>query len=381
MDLFANGAGKTKFGVLDASLFELMREATVACLQDAETPLERVDAVVVANFLAGPQASQLHLNSLFSSVFREYCGSSFRVEAACASGGAAIHAAAGLLHSPGVENVLVVGVEKLSGKSTEETTANIAMAGDRELDQKNGIIFPAAYALIAQQHSKEFGTTLEDLALVSLKNHANANLNPTAHFHDKKVTLEEIRESQEVCSPLRLYDCSPLSDGAAAVLLSRNKTSRSVNLAASSLRTDSLSLCQRATLTSLPAAKAAASDALAKAKLSITDVDAFEVHDCFTIAELVAYEDLGLCKPGGAAALIRNGETTLSGSRPVNPDGGLKADGHPIGASGVAQACEALLQLRGEAGKRQVDGCKTMLCHNVGGVGGTAAVTILTAIN
>lgn len=375
---FVNGVGKTKFGVLADGLPELIYKATTECLADASVEINDVDSVYVANFAGGPQASQLHLNSLFSSIFPEFSKTSMRIEAACASGGAAINQAVRMLS--GSERILVIGVEKLSLPDPKTTSASIAMAGDRTLDQSTGMIFPAAYALIAQQHMLEFGTTAEDLAHVSLKNHENANLNPTAHFFGKHVTLEQIEKSPMVCSPLRLFDCSPISDGAAAVLLSREKGRNSVELAASAVSTDSLSFLQRKTLTSFPAAKRAAKDALSAAHCAIRDIDFAEVHDCFTIAELVACEDIGFCPAGESGRFARSGETSLSGSIPVNPDGGLKADGHPIGATGVAQVVELAAQLRCEAGKRQVDGARTGLAHNVGGVGGTVAVTILKAV-
>lgn len=375
--IFVNGVGKTKFGVLQDGLPELIYKSTTECLQDAEKELSDIDAVFVANFAGGPQSSQLHLNSLFSSVFSEFGKCSVRIEAACASGGAAVNQAIHSLHR--CKNVLVVGAEKLSHPDAKQTPYSIGLAGDRTLDQSSGMIFPAAYALIAQQHMLQHGTTLDDLALVSLKNHENANLNEKAHFFGKKVSHKQINESAVVCSPLRLFDCSPISDGAAAVLLSTEKRSRSVELAGSAVATGTLSFLQRKSLTSFPAAKKATAEALKQSTLSIKDIGVAEVHDCFTIAELIAYEDIGLCKPGESKELIRKGDTKLNGSIPVNTDGGLKADGHPIGASGVAQIVEVALQLRGEAGKRQVS-AKAGLCHNVGGVGGTVAVTILKKV-
>ncbi len=335
MPAYITGIGKTKFGVLTEGIPELMQKAAMDCMADAGRQMQDVDAVIIANFAGGPQASQLHTNSLFSSIFPEFRGPSMRVEAACASGGVAIAQAVRNLKDPRVRNVLVVGVEKLSGRQTRETTTSIAMAGDRRFDQSVGMIFPAAYALMCQAHMAAYGTTLDDLAAVALKNHSNANLNPKAHFYGKAVTKAAVDASPEVCSPLRLFDCSPITDGAAAVLISSEKNGNSIEVTGSSVATDPLSLIARPTLTSMPAARRAASDALAQARVPISTVDVIEVHDCFTIAEIMAYEDLGLCKPGQGAELVRSGETTLGGRIPVNPDGGLKADGHPIGATGV----------------------------------------------
>jgi acetyl-CoA C-acetyltransferase len=373
--MYVTGVGRTKFGALDKSLPELMYEAIFNSIDDCDLKVEDLDAVYVANFLSGPLVGQLHLNSLVSHLLPEFRKPCIRIETACASGGSAFYQA--LLSLSKFENIMVVGVEKMTSSNPKETTRALAMAGDSALDYKEGLVFPASYALVAQQHMMRYNTTHDDLSLVSLKNHKNANLNPLAHFFQQEVDLETIKKSKIVCSPLNVFDCCPISDGAAAVIVSRNKrTNRDIEVIGSALAVDSLSLSQREDIISFEAVKIAARDAYEQSKVSPKDLDIAEVHDCFTIAELVAMEDLGICKPGESKDWIREGKTELNGDLPINTDGGLIGDGHPIGASGIAQIIEVVAQLRGEAGKRQVNGARIGLTHNVGGVGGTAAIHI-----
>jgi len=297
------------------------------------------------------------------------------IETACASGGSALYQA--LMSLAKFRFIMVIGVEKMSNVDSAKATMNISAAGDRILDQNEGLTFPASYALIAQQHMLKYATTLDDLALVSLKNHENGNLNEFAHFYYKKVDMEMIRNSPIICSPLRLFDCSPISDGAAALIVSREKkTERDIKVIASALATDYISPVQRKDLTSFKATKIAANEAYTQAKIDVQEINIVEVHDCFTIAELIAMEDLGFCSPGESKNFVREGRTKLDGDIPINTDGGLKADGHPIGASGIAQVYEIVTQLRGEAGERQLKNPEVALTHNIGGIGGTAVIHI-----
>ncbi|MFH0961325.1 MAG: thiolase domain-containing protein [archaeon] len=377
MSIVVEGIGRTKFGILpQETLSSLIEKAAKSALLDANLTIDKIDCVVVSNFLGGILQNQLHLNSIFSTIFPEYTGESLRVESACASGGVAIGTAVRMLKEH--KTTLVVGVEKMTGFSAPETTKAVAAAGSVDFDQANGLIFPGAYALVAGAHMNKYGTTLEDLARVSLKNHANANLNELAHFFHKKVSLEQIRNAAIIASPLRLFDCSPVSDGAAALIITNKPPKKGeIIISASALSTDTITLARRSSFVSFPAAKRAAQTAYLQAGTNPREIDLFEVHDCFTIAELVAMEDVGICKPGEAAKLVRARETELSGKFPINSDGGLKADGHPIGATGGGQVFEIVQQLRNRAGKRQIDGVKKALAHNVGGVGGTCAVHIL----
>ncbi|NUN11690.1 thiolase domain-containing protein [Candidatus Micrarchaeota archaeon] len=372
---YVNGVGRTSFGVLASSPKELMSEAINSALADAELEASDVGAVIVSSFLTGVEPRQLHLNSIVSGILGTNVPV-IRVEGACASGGIALKQA--LLSLQEHDNVLAVGVEKMSSAASEKISSDIALAGHFELDYKEGLVFPAAYALIAQQHFLKHGSSIDDLSLISLKNHENANYNPLAHFYEKQVTLDKIESSPIVSSPLRLFDCSPISDGAAAVIVSKKKTSRSVSVLACEMASDTISLSERKDATSFKATKLSAKKAFEKAGLQRKQVKHVEVHDCFTIAELIALEDLGFYEAGAAAKAVRKEETKLNGALPVNTDGGLKADGHPIGASGLAQTFECVLQLRSEAGKRQVD-CDYSLAQNIGGIGGTAVTTIFGA--
>lgn len=375
--MYVSGIGKTKFGILNASLPELAYSAMSKAVEDSGINAENIDAIYIGNFLGGSFQNQLHLNSIVASLLPKNKIPIVRMESACASGGAALHYALEGMHK--FENVLVLGIEKMSDASTSNAAKYIGAAGDRILDQAEGLIFPANYALIAQQHMLKYGTTSNDLALVALKNHENANLNENAHFYSKKVNLEMIENSPMVCSPLRLYDCSPITDGAAALVISKErKGARDLEIIASAFTADTISLAQRNDATAFDAARRAAESAYKQAGIGAQDVDFAEVHDCFTIAEMVAMEDLGFCKKGESKELIRNGATKLNAELPINASGGLKASGHPIGATGVSQICEIAIQLRGEAQKRQIKGANNIgLAHNVGGIGGSCAVHIL----
>lgn len=370
------GVGKTRFGPTSRSMVQLAQEAILDALDDASLEPADLDAVIVANFLGGPNDSQLHLNSVVAGIMPGLHLPSWRVEAACAAGGVALHQA--LLATHAYPRILVLGIERMSGVVGTALTRNIGMAGDAVLDQAVGLNFPASYALVAQRHMAEYGTRLTDFEAVSLKNHANARLNPKAHFYHKVVAQSDIDAGATIAAPLRLYDCCPVSDGAAAVIVSSEPVgSRSIRVLASAVASDAISLSQRDTHTSFPAARMAAQRAYAQAGLGPTDIHFAEVHDCFTIAELVAMEDLGFCEPGQSGPLVREGVTARSGRLPINASGGLKAGGHAIGATGVGQVYEAVMQIRGEAAERQLDRVHTALTHNVGGVGGTCAVHIL----
>lgn len=373
--MYVTGVGRTKFGILTESLPELAYQAMYNAICDSPISIEDIDAVYVSNFLSGPYEKQLHLNSVVSSLLPELRLPIIRIETACASGGSALYQ--GIIALSRFENILIIGAEKMTNASTEDSTQNLAMAGDREADQTPGLIFPAHYALVAQQHMQKYGTTHSDLELVSFKNHSNSRLNPLAHFNYKEVTMEMIKNAMVIASPLNLFDCSPISDGAAAVVITKNKKSdRDVAITGSGLATDHISLAHRKEHTTFISAKIASSQAYQQAGITPKDLDIVEVHDCFTINELVAMEDLGICPPGESKDWVREERTTIKGDMPINTDGGLKADGHPIGATGLAQVFEIVTQLRGEAGERQVQKAEIGLTHNIGGVGGTAAVHI-----
>jgi acetyl-CoA C-acetyltransferase len=377
--MYITGAGRTKFGKMEISLEELAYEAIFSATKDSGLSISDIDAIYVSNFLGGPINGQLHLNSMISSLIPGCNIPIIRVETACASSSSALNQA--VLALSKFSNILILGVEKLSGPCKVPQIDAIAMAEDKTIDKDNGLIFPAAYALIAQQYFNRYGVTHDTLEQVSYINHKNANLNPLAQFYEKVVTREMIKNSKMVASPLNLFDCSPLSDGAAAVVISNKRRSdRDIKILSSQIRTDTISITERKDLTTFKATRLAAQEAYLESGLSPEKIDIFEVHDCFTISELIAIEDLGICGPGKARHLIENDDISLNGQYPVNTDGGLKANGHPIGATGLAQIYEIVTQIRGEAGKRQVADVDYGLAQNIGGIGGTAGITILGAI-
>jgi acetyl-CoA C-acetyltransferase len=305
---------------------------------------------------------------------------SVRTESACASSGVAMRLGLMSILSGLYDIVMVGGVEKMTHRTTAEATEYLAMASDYPFEQWNGMTFPGLYALMATAHMNRYGTTEGQLAQVAVKNHKHGALNPKAQMQ-KEITLEQVLTSRVVAWPLKLFDCSLITDGASCAILTKPElakkfTDTPVHILGSGQASDAIGLYEREELTSLKAAKLAAKQAYDMANIKPEDISLAEVHDCFTIAEILAYEDLGFCKPGEGGKLAEEGITTLGGRLPVNTSGGLKSKGHPVGATGVAQAYEIFLQLSGQAGKRQVDGAEIGLAHNVGGSGATATVHV-----
>ena len=303
-----------------------------------------------------------------------------RTEAACASSGVALTAGLYAVLSGWCDVVMVGGVEKMTHRTTPEVTEYLAMASDYPFEQWNGITFPGLFALMAAAHMHDYGTTEQQLAMVAVKNHYHGSLNPKAQIQ-KEITLEAALSSRVIAWPLKLYDCSLITDGASCVILTRPQlakkfTDTPVHIIGSGQASDTIGLYERESFTSLAAAKLAARKAYDMAAVEPEDIDVAEVHDCFTIAEIMAYEDLGFCRAGEGGRLVEKGETKLRGGIPVNTGGGLKAKGHPVGATGTGQAYEMFLQLTGQADKRQVADAEIGLTHNVGGSGATAAVNI-----
>jgi acetyl-CoA C-acetyltransferase len=303
-----------------------------------------------------------------------------RTEAACASSGAALRVAIQAVLSGLSDVVMVGGVEKMTHRSTAEVTEYLAMASDYPFEQWNGITFPGLYALMATAHMHDYGTTEKQLAMVAVKNHYHGSMNPKAQMQ-KEITLEAALSSRAVAWPLKLYDCSLITDGASCLIitkpeLAKRYTDNPVHIIGSGQASDTIGLYERESFTSLCAAKIAAKQAYEMAEIKPEEVEVAEVHDCFTIAEIIAYEDLGFCKAGEGGSLVEKGETRLGGRIPVNTSGGLKAKGHPVGATGTGQAYEIYLQLTGQADRRQVKDAEIGLTHNVGGSGATATVHV-----
>ena len=308
-----------------------------------------------------------------------------RTEAACASSGAALRTGIYAVLSGLADVVIVGGVEKMTHRNTSEVTEYLAMASDYPFEQFHGITFPGLFALMATAHMNAYGTTQEQMAKVAVKNHHHATLNPKAHLQ-KEITIDSVLSSKVVAWPLKMYDCSLITDGASCVILTKPElaqkyTDQPVHIIGSGQASDTIGLYERKSLTSLLSAKIASKTAFDMAAVKADDIDVAEVHDCFTFVELMSYEDLGFCPVGKSGKLIESGETCLGGRMPVNTSGGLKAKGHPVGATGTAQAYEIYLQLTGQADKRQVKNAKIGLTHNVGGAGATAAVHIYRSAN
>jgi acetyl-CoA C-acetyltransferase len=277
----------------------------------------------------------------------------------------------------------VTGVEKMTDVDGADATHALGTAADQEWEGFHGITFPGLYAMLAQVHMQRFGTTSEQMAAVAVKNHANGLLNPHAQYH-LKVSIEDVLASTMVADPLHLLDCSPVTDGAAALVLTTVERAKKlagdkpvVKITGSGLATDTITLANREDLSELGAVRKAAARAYEMAGRKPADLHVVEVHDCFTIAEIMATEAIGLFDPGYGGSAVADGLTSLQGKIPVNTSGGLKSKGHPVGATGVAQAIEIVSQLRGEAGQRQVEGARIGLAQNMGGSGGSSIVHIM----
>ena len=386
-DVAVIGVGLTKFGELwDKSFRQLIAEAGSKAILDAGIEGKEIDGMYVGSMSSGRFVGQEHVGALVADAagFSDMHIPSTRVEGACASG--ALAARQGYLSiASGVNDIVVVGgMEKMNDVGGNDATATLATAADQEWEAFFGATFPALYAMIAIRHMHEYGTTKEQLAQVAVKNHANGAKNPYAQYR-REITLETAMNATMVAYPLGLLDCSPVTDGAASIILcaadkAKQYTDNPIKIIGSGQGSDSLALHGRRDICTLDATVHAANMAYKHAGITAKDIDFAEVHDCFTIAEICAIEDLGFVKKGEGGKAIENKITTLDGSLPVNTSGGLKSKGHPVGATGVAQLVEVTQQLRGEADARQVQDAKIGLAHNVGGSGATCVVHILEAM-
>jgi acetyl-CoA C-acetyltransferase len=379
MNINVLGIATTQFGELwNMSPRSLGNFVMKQVLEDADLKPKNIDALFVGNMLADIFGNQANLGSFFS----EELGVSvpaFHIEGACASGGLALHCAINAVASGQYKTVMVLGIEKMTDNHQEETIAGLMAAGSEE-ERQAGATFSGIYALIARAYMDQYIMTEEQLASVSVKNHYHGSLNPKAQFK-KIITIADVMKSTKIADPLKLLDCSPVSDGASAVIITSEdakKTKKAVSIIASEIGTDTLSLADRESLTSLAGVVTASKKAYKKAGIKASDISVAEVHDCFSIAEVIAVEDLGFSERGKGAQDISMGNMTLGKGKIItNPSGGLKACGHPVGATGIKQIVEIVEQLRGTAGKRQVANARFGLTHNVGGSGAVAAVHIL----
>ncbi len=377
------GVGITPFGVRSESLVALGAIACRDALEDAGLGPERIEAFFLGNFAGQAFTGQNHIAPMVAHAAGLGAVPCTRLEGACASGGLAMRQGVLAVASGQVDFVLIAGVEKMTCAETDQTASILAAAGDVAVEASVGSTFPALFGLIARRHMHEHGTTREEIAHVAVKNHAHGKLNPNAHMQ-KDVTLPQVMDAKPVAEPLGLFDCSLISDGAAAVVLCPSELAsahheKPVEVLASAQASDSPALSDKRDITSFHATQKAGEAAFSQAGLSREDVDLAEIHDCFTMAEIIALEDLGFFAKGEGGRGAVEGMTKLGGAMPVNTSGGLKSKGHPVGATGVAQIHELTLQLRGEAGARQVPGAEVGLAHNLGGSGATCAVHILGA--
>ena len=370
------GAGVTKFGVRKATYRDLIWEAGKACFDSVPGVAPRdVEGLVVGSVMPERTAFQSHIASMAAEALGiKPSALSARTEHMCASGTVGIRYAYAFIAAGLADLVMVLGVEKLNQPSGEEAVLNMGTGVDREWEAAFGLTAPPCFALAAQRHMAVYGTTEEQLALVGVKNHTHAARNPNAHFN-KGATLDQVMCSRMISSPLRLFMCSPITDGAAAVLVAsedraRRLTDRPVWIRGTGQALDGFQL------TSLPedyaqwpALRRAGDAAYRMAGVGPGDVDLAEVHDCFSIAELIACEELGFCKKGEAGPFVAAGRSDYGGDVVVNPRGGLIGCGHPLGATGIAQAAEVFVQLRDEAGARQVTGAAIGVTHNNSGMG------------
>jgi acetyl-CoA C-acetyltransferase len=366
------GIGHGTFGRRsDATVQELAFEAFRLALKDASIDRGEIDASVVA------AVPEYHKQRPVAGVVQEYLNltpkPTWLTEVACASGSAAVRTAWMAIQSGLHRVVAVIGCQKMTELSTAEILALMGRVGEVQWESIFGTTFPGYYAMFAARHMHEFGTTREQMASVAVKNHYYGAMNPNALFQ-KAITVEKALASEPVASPLCVYDCCANADGAACLILAEESRARSLGkdvvwLDGVGCATTSMSVLRRPDLIGLPSAREASRQAYGMAGVTPGDIKVAEVHDCFTIAEILAYEDLGFCKKGEGGRFIEEKRSYIGGTVAVNVDGGLKAKGHPIGATGVSMAHEIVAQLRGAAGKRQVPGADVGLTHNVGGIG------------
>ena len=380
-DVAIVGVSQTKFGELwDKSFRDLVVEAGVEAIHDANMSGEDIDAMYIGNMSGGLFVGQEHIGALIA----EHSGlapiPATRVEAACASAGLALRQAIMAVASGYYDKVMAAGVEKMT--DVVDATPAIAAAADREWEAQQGVTFPSLYAMMARRHMHEYGTTREQIAGFAVLGHKNGALNPKAQLQ-REISVDAVLNSTKVASPLNILDCSPVSDGAAAVIVcpaedAKKYTDTPIYVKASTQASDTIALHSRKSLTTIESTINASRKAYDIAGIEAKDVDIAEVHDCFSINGLLAIEDLGFFKKGEGGKAIEDGLIERDGQVAVNTSGGLKARGHPLGATGIAQAAEVTWQLRGEADKRQVDGAEIGLTQNIGGTGGTVAVHILS---
>lgn len=382
-DIAIVGVGNTKIGELyDYSLRELTDEAIFKAIQSANIDPKEIGATFVGCMSSGIFNQQEHISALVGP-YSGVNSPALRVESACASGSSALRVAMMAINAGYYNTALVVGVEKMTDLiDIGDVTTALGTAADGEWELGVGATFPALFALMMRAHMHKYGSTLEEFASVAVKNHKNGSMNPDAQF-PRAISMETVMNSRIIADPVRLFDCSPVSDGAAAVIVTSKDNAKKftddpIYIKGTGAGTEHIALHNRPSLTSLQSTKTAAETAFKMAKISVKDIDFMEVHDCFTIAEVITLEDLGLCEIGKGGKFTLDGETALNSTISVNPSGGLKSKGHPVGATGLYQVIEMFHQLRNEAGKRQVTKNNIGVTQNIGGSGATCVINVFS---
>lgn len=381
MKVGITGIGHGRFGRRsDATVQELAFEAFRLAMEDSpDLDRKNIDATIIGS------VPEYHRQRSLPGVVAEYLGMNHQptwlTEAACASSSAAIRSAYMAIKSGMHDVVAVLGVQKMTELETPELLALMGRVGDVQWESGFGTTFPGYYAMYANRHMHEFGTTHEQMLNVAVKNHHYGALNPKAMFR-KEITIERALAAPPVADPFTVFDCCANADGAVCLILAKEEKAKKLHdtpvwLDGLGCASAAMSLLRRPDLVSIPSAKEASRQAYDQLGIGPGKIDVADVHDCFTIAEILAYEDLGFCDKGDGGKFIDEKQSYIGGSTPVNVDGGLKAKGHPVGATGASQTYEIVTQLRGEAGKRQVDGAEIGLTHNVGGIGQYTFVHIL----
>lgn len=378
------GIGETKMGKLaDKTLRDMIKDAGTKAIEDAGIEKERIQAVYMANFNSSFLCGQGHMGPMVSEVLGLGNVPTVRTEGACASGSLALRMALMAISAGVYDIVLVGGAEKMTHQPTEIVTTGIASAMDFELEAVQGFTFPACFAMMANRYFYEHRNVKKEMGMCAYNAHQNALLNPDAQMQ-KDFSLEKILAADLIASPLSLFDCSLVTDGAAFIVVASAEVAdgiktkhRRVDIVGSGHAGDTLTLAAKKSITSFASAKAAAAQAYSHAGLKPTDIDLAEVHDCFTITQIINTEDLGFFAPGKGGDAVAEGHTTLRGKKPINTSGGLKAKGHPIGATGISQIYEVVTQLRGNAGDRQIAKADIGLTHNLGGTAATCVITIM----
>ncbi len=378
-DVAVIGVGMNKWGELwNSSHRDIFVESALLALDDAG--VDHVDSMYIGCMSSGLFVGQEHIASMLADYLGQAPIPSTRVESACASGGLALRQGFIDVASGMNDMVLVGGVEKMTDVGGNEATYALGTAADQEYEGYHGITFPGLYALMARAHMEKYGTTREQLAMVSVKNHKNGAKNPLAQF-PFEISVDDVLCSVMVADPLRILDCSPITDGAAALILCPVEKAKElgkpiIKIIGTGHATDTIALAQRKDITWLEATYLAAQQAYAMSGKKPEDIDVLEVHDCFTIAEICVTEAVGYFERGKGGEAVEKGLTAVEGEKPVNVSGGLKSKGHPVGATGVAQAIEIVKQLRGEAGERQIEKARIGMTQNMGGSGASTLVHV-----